>query len=140
MDVLLRAAANAEAATIKRKGQQSTLKNASKWMMVVSILSIVTACEGRIDPQTPRGNEVGTTTVATNAADLKTDAKEKESKTSQSDNASPTDHKMLACQKELEEQGQFSEYEGSVDYKSGPRIFPLLHFIMTKKSIEANEL
>ncbi|PUA39403.1 hypothetical protein C8Z91_08210 [Paenibacillus elgii] len=115
------------------------MKNASKWMMVVSILSIITACEGRIDPQPARGNEVGAATVATNTADLQTDAKEKDNKTNQSNNADSTDPKMLACQKELEERGQFSASEGDVDYESGFRIFPLLHFIMTKKSIEANK-
>ncbi|SCW29925.1 hypothetical protein SAMN04487970_10024 [Paenibacillus tianmuensis] len=118
------------------------MKNSAKWMLVVFILSIITACEGKIDPQPPQGNEAGTKTVITNTTGLKTDAKEKDSKANQSispDNVSSTNNKMLACQKELEERGQFSEYEGNVDYKSGPRIFPLLHFIMTKKSIEANE-
>ncbi|MEK3725424.1 hypothetical protein [Paenibacillus sp. FSL H8-0034] len=46
---------------------------------------------------------------------------------------------VAACQKVLEDRGQFSEQKGTVDYKSGMRIFPLLNFLMTKNSIQASD-
>jgi hypothetical protein len=44
----------------------------------------------------------------------------------------------LSCGQALEQLGQFSVADNLVDYKSGFRIFPLLHFILTKKSIPAS--
>lgn len=106
------------------------------WLLVVVIISTITACEGKIKSQPVPNVQVTADTDTAKAKDIKS------VKTTPS-NGSSDNHKSLkkkTCQRALEDLGQFSEKEGRVDYESGFRIFPLLNFIMTKKSIPANHL
>ncbi len=54
-------------------------------------------------------------------------------------NLADADADLNACKAALEDMGHYSESNGKVDYKSEYRIFPLLQFIMTKKSIPASD-
>ncbi len=44
---------------------------------------------------------------------------------------------ISSCEAALEFLGGFSDQEGGADYQSGERIFPLLHFILTKQAVPA---
>lgn len=102
------------------------MKKFLKLIIIIIIISLVTACEKKIDSQGaknyPQPAQKSQSPMEPQGAE-KTD---------------PSAKNNVACLKALEELGQYSEREGKVDYQSGRRIFPLLQFIITKKSIPAN--
>ncbi|XOK59610.1 hypothetical protein ACJ7K1_24020 [Paenibacillus elgii] len=112
--------------------------------ILVLIFSIFTAaCEGPAHSLTPQSPTSDTSYQKAAIDESKPDNPDKNkrlgvSSTKETSNSSGN-KKLLACQKVLEERGQFSVEDGTVDYESGFRIFPLLYFIMTKQSIPANQ-
>ncbi|WP_088829925.1 hypothetical protein [Paenibacillus tyrfis] len=107
-----------------------------QWMVVMAILSMLTSCTGNMDSKSPESIK-----VAVNNDNIRMDSEEKNTgpKKSVSKNTpEQASKKVIACQKALEDRGQFSIKDGTVDYQSGLRIFPLLNFIMTKQSVPAN--
>ncbi|SCW84698.1 hypothetical protein SAMN04487970_10674 [Paenibacillus tianmuensis] len=127
------------------------MKRPLQWMVVMAILSMLTACTGKIDSTSPENLKVVANTESpkeesinkggANSDHTETEHEEKTSKSKKSvpkDSPRQASKKIIACQKVLEDRGRFSVEDGIVDYQSGLRIFPLLHFIMTKKSVPAN--
>ncbi|KZE73676.1 hypothetical protein [Paenibacillus elgii] len=112
------------------------MKRLLRWMVVTAILSMLTACTGNMDSKSPESLK-----VAVNNDNIKTENEEKNAgpkKSIPKNTPEPASKEIIACQKALENRGQFSIQDGTVDYQSGLRIFPLLHFIMTKQSVPAN--
>lgn len=117
------------------------MKNHVKWVTIMIILSIIVACEGYSKKQPFLKTEVtladdAEKDIAENNVTVINSATNKEDSPN---NDRSTISAELSCQQSLEKLGQFSVNDGNVDYKSGSRIFPLLHFIMTKKSIKDNQ-
>lgn len=110
------------------------MKNYILAIITLVIIIVLPACNGTI--VSPSGSSIK---ISAETEKPKTNNQNNNVSTSPDTSNSPIKD-ILPCQKALETGGQFSELEGYVDYKSGFRIFPLLDFIMTKHSIQAQDL
>ncbi|MCP1311470.1 hypothetical protein [Paenibacillus tyrfis] len=102
-----------------------------QWMVVMAILSMLTACTGNMDSKSPESLKVAAKTESPKVESINKGGGVPK------DSPREASKEIIACQKALESRGQFSIQDGTVDYQAGVRIFPLLNFIMTKQSIPA---
>ncbi|WP_166244101.1 hypothetical protein [Paenibacillus turpanensis] len=109
------------------------------FVLLCLCLAVLSACNGeprQTGETTPistpqQESEVGNKESYTNPVNTTDEAKGKKGE--------QTSDSLIACANELERLGQYTAEKGDADYRSGRRIFPLLHFILTKKSVDAKE-
>jgi hypothetical protein len=106
------------------------MKNRVKLIIVIVIFLIIPGCGAKKDSISL--NKIQATQSSS------TPPKQESSTNIDNNTFNEIDQNMDRCQKELESLGKFSVQGNKADYESGRRIFPLLDFILTKKSTPAN--